>query len=135
MEVNLAQIFVSVVLSSGFVGGFFALLTKRMTSPESRNDLARLGNEFAHQLLQDARTEREELRLTINELEDIVTKKHDTIERLKHLAREKDLVIKELEHRLIVLAEKINSGQTITLKDIFGEKAPNAIINADTEII
>lgn len=118
---NYAQIVVTVLLSSGFVGGVMALLTKQMWSPESKNDLARLGNELAHQLLVDAKTEREELRLTIRELESTITEKGEVIARLNKIAHEKDRMISDLEDRQHKLALKIHLGEPITLYDIFGK--------------
>lgn len=128
MEASLAQIVVASLLSSGFVGGVIAALTKAMWSPESKNELAKLGNDFAQQLLEDAKTEREELRLTIKELESILTDHEASITRLKALAEEKDRVINELERRQTILASKLQQGLTITLKDIFGDKASNDVI-------
>lgn len=124
-DLNIPQMVVSVLLSGGFVGGLFALLTKSMWSPESKNDLARLGNDFARQLLADAQTERAELRLTIHELETNKTAHLETIERLKNLLNEKNRVIRELEERLTRMAEKLSAGEAISLRDIFGENAPD----------
>ena len=124
MQVTFAQMLVTALLSSGLVGGIIALLTKTVWSPESKNDLARLGNEFAQQLLSDAKSERQELRLTIHELEQSISTKNDAIERLKQLAAEKDRVISELEERRLKMAQKLQAGTAITLQDIFGDKAP-----------
>lgn len=135
MELNMVQVIVTALLSSGFVGGLMTLLQKMIPSPESKNDLARLGNEFAHQLLIDAKTEREELRLTIRELEDLITEKRDTVDRLKQLAKDKDDTIRDLEERLIKMAEKLESGQRITLRDIFGEKAPEGFLITKEEVV
>lgn len=121
------QTVISVVISSGIVTGIMALLTKRSRSPESQNELARLGNEFAAQLLADARVERKELRETISELENSNHTKQEIIDRLKNLLDEKDKRINELEHRQQVVAHKLRSGEKITLADIFGKDAPNDI--------
>ena len=121
---NIAQIVVTALLSSGLVGGFLALVTKSMWSPESKNELARLGNEFAQQLLQDAKVEREELRITIRDLEHSLSTKREIIERLNQLAEDKDIVIHDLEQRQIMMAEKLKQGKPITLQDIFGGNAP-----------
>ena len=109
--------------------------TKKLWSPEAKNDLAKLGNDFARQLLQDAKSEREELRLTITELEDIVQENKASIDRLKALANEKDRVIQELERRMARLAEKVSSGDPITLQDIFGEKAPKDVVITKQESV
>lgn len=121
---TLAQIVVTALLSSGVVGGVLALITKSMWSPESKNELARLGNEFAQQLLQDAKVEREELRITIRDLEHSLSTKREIIERLNQLAEDKDVVIRDLEQRQIKMAEKLKKGLPITLQDIFGGTAP-----------
>lgn len=121
---TLAQIVVTALLSSGMVGGVLALITKSMWSPESKNELARLGNEFAQQLLQDAKVEREELRITIRDLEHSLSTKREIIERLNQLAEDKDIVIRNLEERQIKMAEKLKKGLPITLQDIFGGNAP-----------
>lgn len=121
---TLAQIVVTALLSSGMVGGVLALITKSMWSPESKNELARLGNEFAQQLLQDAKVEREELRITIRDLEHSLLTKREIIERLNQLAEDKDIVIRDLEQRQIKMAEKLKKGLPITLQDIFGGNAP-----------
>lgn len=135
MEFNFTQVIVSVIISSSFVGGVFAAFTKKMWSPEAKNDLAKLGNDFARQLLEDAKSERQELRLTIAELEDVVQENKASITRLKLLAEEKDRVIQELERRMARLAEKISSGEVITLQDIFGEKAPKDIVITKQEAV
>lgn len=121
---TLVQIVVTALLSSGMVGGVLALITKAEWSPESKNELARLGNEFAQQLLQDAKVEREELRITIRDLEHSLSTKREIIERLNKLAEDKDIVIRNLEQRQIDMAEKLKKGLPITLQDIFGGNAP-----------
>lgn len=137
MNLNYAQLIVTALLSSGFVTGMIALFGKTLTSPESKNDLARLGNEFAHQLLLDAKSEREELRLTIRELEQTNITQIDIIGRLEKLAHEKDKVIEELERRQIVIANKLQAGDPITLQDIFGPTAPKEfqLSNVNAEIV
>lgn len=120
-----AETVVVAILSSSVVGGIITLLTKKVRSPEAENDLARLGNEFAHQLLADAKSEREELRLSIRELEDIITDRTEAVDRLRSLLEEKDAIIQELEVRQIKLAGKLQAGVPITLQDIFGKKAPS----------
>jgi uncharacterized coiled-coil protein SlyX len=125
MELNYEQLIVTTLLSSGLVTGLFTLITKKVASPEAKNDLARLGNEFARQLLIDAKSEREELRLTITELESVLSNKSDKIERLNQMLEDKDIVIKQLEARLRTISIKIQHGEPITLRDIFGEKAPD----------
>lgn len=127
MEANVIQIIFTALLSSGLVGGLVALLTKTIWSPESKNDLAKLGNDFAHQLLLDAKSERAELRLTITELEDSITTKYQTIRRLNQIAEDKDKVIRDLENRLSMMARKLEEGIPITLQDIFGDKAPKGL--------
>ena len=124
MSPDLFQAAIVAILSGGLVSGIFTLLSKRSRSPESQNELARLGNEFAAQLLEDARTERKELRLTIADLEKSNDTKQQSIDRLKALAEEKDRRIEALEQRQQVLAEKLQRGEQITLADIFGGEAP-----------
>lgn len=135
MELNYPQIVVSMLLSTGFVSGIFALLTKSMWSPESKNDLARMGNEFARQLLADAKSEREELRLTIHELEDLDTKNRNTIARLQKLLEDKNRKIQELERRLNDMAQKLHSGTPISLRDIFGDSAPDHPLGPSPEAV
>lgn len=121
---NFAQIVITALLSSGLVSGIMTLLAKKAQSPESKNDLARIGNEFAHQLLKEARTEREELRKTIDELEDSNATKQEVIEKLRSVAAQKDRTIEELEGRQILVARKLQNKESITLQDIFGPSAP-----------
>lgn len=123
-NLTFAQLVIITIFSSGLFTGIFTVITRMVWSPESKNDLARLGNEFAHQLLEDARSERKELRLTIAELEELDTKNQAIIDRLQRLADEKDRVINELEERQVTLAKKLQRNERITLQDIFGDKAP-----------
>lgn len=120
-ELSGVQLFITVLVSSGLIGGLATLITKRVWSPETKNDLARIGNEFAQQLLNDARAEREELRVTIKELEKNVVTKQESIDRLKKLLEEKDEAIDLCEQRHLMVARKIQMGQEVTLEDIFGE--------------
>lgn len=121
---NIFQTIAVAVLTGGLVSGIFALVTKRARSPESQNELARLGNDFAAKLLEDARTERGELRQTIKELEGSNGTKQETIDRLNALLEKKNERIDELERRQQVTARKLQAGEKITLQDIFGEDAP-----------
>ncbi len=115
------------IFGGGLVSGIFALLSKKARSPESQNELARLGNEFAAKLLEDARLERQELRETIRELEQSIFTKDETIQRLKTLLEQKDHQIRDLEQRRYVVAHKLQTGEKITLADIFGDDAPSNI--------
>lgn len=128
------QQIVITLLTSGLITGIFALLTKRSRSPESQNELARLGNEFAAKLLEDARKEREELRITIDKLEGIKTQKdseleskNQAIQNLTNILADKNRKIEELEFRRGVVARKLQMGEIITLRDIFGADAPDEI--------
>ena len=123
-DLNGIQLLVTALLSSGLVGGFITLFTKKIWSPETKNDLARIGNEFAQLLLEEARAEREELRTTIRELETGLITKQETIEKLDKILDEKDLVIGLLEERQYVVARKIASGEVVSLYDIFGPRTP-----------
>lgn len=127
---NGLQIFVTALLSSGLVGGLITLLSKRVWSPESKNELARIGSEFAQLLLEEARTEREELRMTIAELEASLLSKEEAIKRLNKMANEKDSVIQLLEERQFVVARKIQQGELVSLYDIFGPKTPPEFLSA-----
>lgn len=122
-----AETIVIAVLSSSVVGGIVSMMGKKVKSPESENDLAKLGNEFAHQMLEEARTERNELRLTIRELETAVVDSEKAINRLKSLLEEKDHKIQELEEAQLMLAQKLQANEPITLRDIFGDKAPHDV--------
>ena len=75
----------AVALSSSFISSITTIAVKKLVSPESRNELARIGNEFAEQLLKEARSEREELRATISELEGVLVANHETITKLRHI--------------------------------------------------
>jgi predicted nuclease with TOPRIM domain len=127
------------ILGGGLVAGVFSLLTKKSKSPESQNELARLGDEFASQLLKEAQLERKELRLTIEELEKSVKEQstsiktlEESIERLKVILQAKDDRISELEDRQTLLAEKLQHGEKISLTDIFGKDAPDVHIVVDS---
>lgn len=128
MEASVIQVIVASVLSSGLVGGIITLFTKRVWSPESKNELARIGNEFAQQLLEDAKNERTELRETIKQLEGSNFSKEQAIERLQKIADDKDTVIQQLEERQLVVARKLQRGEAVSLYDIFGENAPKELI-------
>lgn len=118
---------ISGIFGAGLISGVLAIIQKRSRSPESQNELARLGNEFAAKLLEDARTERSELRTTIKELESSNSTKQETIDRLNALLEQKDRLIDELEHRRRIVARKLQIGERITLHDIFGEDAPHDV--------
>lgn len=127
-KVTAIQMVITALLSSGLVGGFITLVSKKVWSPESENELARIGNEFAQKLLEDARTEREELRTTIRELENGMASKEQTIDRLKRLADDKDAVIRLLEDRQYIVARKLQLGEIITVRDIFGPETPDEFL-------
>lgn len=118
------HIVTAVALLSSFISSITTIAVKKLVSPEARNELARIGNEFAEQLLKEARSEREELRATISELEGVLAANHETITKLRRIADEKDLVIHELESRRFNVALKLRNGQTVTAEDVFGEKVP-----------
>ena len=118
------HIVTAVALLSSFISSITTIAVKKLVSPEARNELARIGNEFAEQLLKEARSEREELRATISELEGVLAANHETITKLRHIANEKDLVIQELESRRFNVALKLRNGQTVTAEDVFGAKVP-----------
>jgi predicted nuclease with TOPRIM domain len=124
-DLNISQIVVSILLSSGLIGGIMALFTKTVWSPESRNELSKMGNEFARQLLADAKAEREELRLTIRELEASNEAKTETIARLRAILTQKDETIKKLERNRVHLALKLRNGEAIHIRDIFGGDYPD----------
>lgn len=106
------------------------MIAKAVWSPESKNDLTRLGNEFAQQLLKEARSEREQLRETIDDLRRIVDRKRGRIEELEKMARSKDRVIKQLERRRTKIATLVRGGAKITMYDIFGEDIPEDFTEA-----
>lgn len=116
------QIAITALLSSGLVGGIMTIFSKKVWSPESKNELARIGNEFAQLLLEEARAEREELRRTIDELERVILEKKEALEKLEAIAREKDQVIHMLEDRQMMVARKIREGELVSLDDVFGPK-------------
>jgi predicted RNase H-like nuclease (RuvC/YqgF family) len=150
MSAEFLQNLVVVIITSGLVTGIFSLLTKRSKSPESQNDLARLGNDFAAQLLKEAQEERKELRTTIGNLEALLEQKkreynttieekdayietlENSIETLKSILKSKTDRIEELEARQQLLAEKLQKGEKISLTDIFGDNAPDVHVIVDT---
>lgn len=135
MTPQFIQLLISSLLGGGVVGGIFAVITKKSKSPESQNELARLGNEFASKLLEDARVERKELRDTIKELESTKAAQSTSIDKLNNILQAKDDKIQELENRQQILAHKLQIGEVITLKDIFGKDAPSTMyltIDEDT---
>lgn len=123
-SLNIPQMIAAFIFGSATVTGLFSIFNKKVESPEAKTDLARLVHETAHQLIVDAKSEREELRLTIRELNASIVTKDETIQRLEKLAEEKDAVIAELEARQIRLARKITAGIQITLRDVFGDIIP-----------
>lgn len=124
MDPAILQSAISAILSAAFIGGLFTMFTKKLWSPESKNDLAKIGNDFAAQLLKDAKSEREELRLSIHELEQSNATRQETINRLQTLLFDKDRTIRDLEDRQINIAKKLARGEAISLQDIFGHNAP-----------
>jgi phage-related minor tail protein len=120
---------------SSLVSSLTTIAVKKERSPESKNELARIGNEFAEQLLNEARSEREQLRATISELESVLATNHDTMTTLRRIAVEKDLVIQELEARRFNVALKLRNGQKVTYEDVFGTKVPIAFIKENPEIM
>lgn len=122
-----------IALSSSFISSLTTIAVKKLVSPESRNELARIGNEFAEQLLREARSEREQLRATITELESVLVANHETITKLRRIAHEKDMVIQELEARRFTVALKLKHGQTISAEDVFGARVPAEFGVADVE--
>lgn len=135
MPPELIQSIVVALLTGGFVSGIFAVINKKTVSPESQNDLARLGNEFAAQLLKDAKEERAELRASITELEKSNETKEQSIKRLKKLLEEKDARIEILENHQQNVASKLQRGEPLTLFDIFGKDAPNFPFSMAEEVV
>lgn len=125
---NIVQVAVTALISSGFVGGLMTLLSKKVWSPESKNDLAKIGNDFAQLLLEEARTERAELRTTIKELEKSLVVKEEAMDRLERIANEKDVVIQTLEERQFQVARKVQLGEKVSFYDIFGPRTPPEFI-------
>jgi hypothetical protein len=117
---NLAVIIITALMSSSVVAALVTLFSKKVVSPEAKIDLARMGSEFAHQLLMDAKVEREELRLTIKELEGLVQEKNDSIKRLTKVLDEKERVIRKLERTQVVMINKLRLGEPVKLEDITG---------------
>lgn len=117
---NLAVIIITALMSSSVVAALVTLFSKKIVSPEAKIDLARMGSEFAHQLLMDAKVEREELRLTIKELEGLVQEKNDSIKRLTKVLDEKERVIRKLERTQIVMINKLRLGEPVKLEDLTG---------------
>lgn len=131
MSIDFIQTIITAIITGGLVSGIFSLVSKRARSPESQNELARLGNDFATKLLEDARAERKELRETIRELENSNNTKQEVIDRLNALAMDKDRRINEFEDRQKIIANKIKTGERVTLSDIFGKNAPEITIVID----
>jgi predicted RNase H-like nuclease (RuvC/YqgF family) len=133
---DVLQILAMSSVAAALISGLFllvqTLVTKRLRSPADENERTKLGNEFLRSLLEDARKEREELRMTISELKQTGETKDETIARLEALAESKDDRIHELESRIDNMARKLQSGQVITLHDVFGRDAPHVQINLET---
>jgi septal ring factor EnvC (AmiA/AmiB activator) len=133
---DLLQAALSGSLGAAVVTGAFllvnGLVSKRLRSPADENERTKLGNDFLRSLLEDARKEREELRMTIKELKESGETKDETIARLETLAESKDSRIEELETRIENMARKLQAGDIITLQDVFGPDAPHAQINLET---
>lgn len=129
MPAELLQSTVVAGLVSAVVLGIFQLINRRTRTPESEAERTRLGNDFLRGLLDDARKEREELRATITELKQTNETNVDAIRRLQTLLDDKTDRIEKLEDRQQMLAEKLQSGEQITLADIFGADAPNVRVN------
>lgn len=98
-----------------------AVINKKARTPSDENDSIRLGNDFLRGLLNDARTEREELRRTIEELRDDKKTHEEAVNRLEHLAKTKDDRIRELEEILERLTQKLQRGEVVSLQDILGD--------------
>lgn len=121
---DIIQTAVSSVVVAAVVSGIFTYVNKRSKSPESQNQLAQIGADFAAKLLSDAVVERRELRTTITELEKSNDVKQESIDRLKGILAEKDRRIADLVNRQHMVASKLQRGEVITLQDIFGDDAP-----------
>ncbi len=105
---------------------------KRVKTPADENERTKLGNEFLRSLLEDARKEREELRMTIDELRALDVKNTEAIRRLQTIADSKDDRIRELESRQAANAAKLQAGHPLTLADILGTTPPG--LNPDLEV-
>lgn len=134
MTPEILQTVIIALIGSGLFQAVSTVVSKRSKSPESQNELARLGNEFASKLLEDARVERKELKDTIVQLESIKSSqaneletKNNAINKLQQILHEKELKITDLENRQQEVARKLQVGEKITLSDIFGRDAPQGI--------
>lgn len=97
-----------------------AIFGKRVASKSDDNDAMKLGNEFLRGLLADAKSEREELRATIEELRDDRKSHEESLARLKSLLEQKNERIEQLEATLDRIAEKLSAGESVTLADLVG---------------
>lgn len=97
-----------------------AIFGKRVASKSDDNDAMKLGNEFLRGLLADAKSEREELRATIEELRDDRKSHEESLARLKALLDQKNERIEQLEATLDRIAEKLSAGESVTLADLVG---------------
>lgn len=95
-----------------------AIFGKKIWGASDQNESVKLGNEFLRGLLNDARTEREELRKTIDDLRADAKSHADAIARLTSILTSKDARIQQLETLLEALTEKLRRGEAITLADL-----------------
>ena len=97
-----------------------AIASRRLRTPSDDNDATRVAREWYRGMLEDAKSEREELRKSIEELRTVGLEKNAAIFRLEKLVRHKDERIAELEERQRKNVEKLRDGQVLTLSDILG---------------
>lgn len=123
------QIVLSMVSSGVLVAlitAFSRLLPSSDVKRQEQNELINMGNEFAKELLDQARVEREELRKTLAELAEIRVKNNVTIAKLEQLVIDKDYTIREMETRQYAVASKIRMDLPVTDVDIFGVRLTEA---------
>lgn len=105
------------------ITGGYALLNKKTRAPADDNEAMKLGNEFLRGLLADAKSEREELKATIEGLKADTQAHKASVDRLEGLLRHKDDRIAELESIIDRLVAKLGQGELITVSDLFVKQA------------
>lgn len=97
-----------------------ALFGKRIPSKAEDNENMKLGNELLRGLLEDARSERAALKITIDDLRADRVAHVAAVERLEALLQQKDTRIAALELAISGIAAKLGRGEIITLTDLVG---------------
>lgn len=108
----------STVFSSSVIIAVVGVWGRKILTPKDRTNLMAAQQQLVDQLLSEARIERESLRATIHELNEIGTRNVETIDGLRRMISEKDLMIRTLELTLNNIYTKVRTGILITEADV-----------------